>query len=577
MNSHVRNECDNHTGGEKKKAQNKNDRKKNEKTLTSFFEKMREARLWWRARSTRERMTLLLGTALLLFVLNLTVLHRAQLGPDKTAATGVQGGESEEEEEKDDAKSCPAPRDGPTVRPLVPLRAQAKIALLVLCYNRPKYLQKTMEGVLALAPRDNFPVILSQDGDEPGMADFIRTNYVNKGLAVHVQRKKRKKHTGQFKSYHHIADHYRFALGQVFDVLKFDTAVVLEDDMLIAPDFFDYFAALAPMLHADETLLCVSAWNDNGMKDVVDPKTAATQLRRTSVFPGLGWMLTRAVWEQELREKWPKGFWDDWLREPAQSRGRDCIFPTVSRTKTIGEIGSSAGQFFSKYLARIVLNSEKVDWEREPLSYLQRDGYARALRWQVAAARVVGVADLKKEFRETTSDVKVFFSTAKQYKKIADTLHLMNDLKSGIPRSSFEGIVSVETPKKAVLFVVPQVKEETKKVEVAGDSEGKKEEEKEPSNGGDEEETTITTTTKSKRRTRSTRKSKTKTTSSSPATTTTTTTSATTSTTRTFLRRTPKKKSSTTTATTTKAPFEEEEEEEVEEEANVMPQLKREI
>ena len=31
-----------------------------------------------------------------------------------------------------------------------------------------------------------------------------------------------------------------------------------------APDFFEYFSAMAPFLDRDETLMAVSAWNDNG-------------------------------------------------------------------------------------------------------------------------------------------------------------------------------------------------------------------------------------------------------------------------------------------------------------------------
>lgn len=31
-----------------------------------------------------------------------------------------------------------------------------------------------------------------------------------------------------------------------------------------APDFFEYFSATAPLLDSDETLMAVSAWNDNG-------------------------------------------------------------------------------------------------------------------------------------------------------------------------------------------------------------------------------------------------------------------------------------------------------------------------
>ena len=34
--------------------------------------------------------------------------------------------------------------------------------------------------------------------------------------------------------------------------------------MELAPDFFEYFQALAPILDSDESLLAISSWNDNG-------------------------------------------------------------------------------------------------------------------------------------------------------------------------------------------------------------------------------------------------------------------------------------------------------------------------
>ena len=34
--------------------------------------------------------------------------------------------------------------------------------------------------------------------------------------------------------------------------------------MELAPDFFTYFEALAPLLDEDERLFCISSWNDHG-------------------------------------------------------------------------------------------------------------------------------------------------------------------------------------------------------------------------------------------------------------------------------------------------------------------------
>jgi alpha-1,3-mannosyl-glycoprotein beta-1,2-N-acetylglucosaminyltransferase len=59
-------------------------------------------------------------------------------------------------------------------------------------------------------------------------------------------------------------------------------------------------------------------------------------LYRSDFFPGLGWMINRKLWN-EIHEQWPLGFWDDWLREPKIRRGRQCIYPEISRTYTFGE------------------------------------------------------------------------------------------------------------------------------------------------------------------------------------------------------------------------------------------------
>ena len=73
-------------------------------------------------------------------------------------------------------------------------------------------------------------------------------------------------HSGQGRTYHAIARHYGWALAQLFDEKHHKKVIMLEDDMEIAPDFFDYFAAAGGLLYEDPTLLCVSAWNDNGQK-----------------------------------------------------------------------------------------------------------------------------------------------------------------------------------------------------------------------------------------------------------------------------------------------------------------------
>lgn len=130
----------------------------------------------------------------------------------------------------------------------------------------------------------------------------------------------------------------------------------------MAPDFLSYFAAAAPLLDTDTSLLCVSAWNDHGQASRALNRTA---LYRTDVMPGLGWMLNAAV-AKELLPGWVDatryGGWDEYLRAPCVRRGRQCVFPEVARTHTFGAVGNSGGLFYKEHLSNMVLNEAAVDW-----------------------------------------------------------------------------------------------------------------------------------------------------------------------------------------------------------------------
>ncbi|XP_010725407.1 alpha-1,3-mannosyl-glycoprotein 2-beta-N-acetylglucosaminyltransferase, partial [Meleagris gallopavo] len=162
----------------------------------------------------------------------------------------------------------------------------------------------------------------------------------------------------KFVGYYRISRHYRWALGHVFRELRYPAAIVVEDDLEVAPDFYEYFQAVYPLLLADGSLWCASAWHDNGKEQLVDAERPEL-LYRTDFFPGLGWLLTARLWD-ELEPKWPPAFWDDWMRQPEQRRGRACVRPEVSRTVTFGRKGVSHGQFFEQHLRHMALNRRFV-------------------------------------------------------------------------------------------------------------------------------------------------------------------------------------------------------------------------
>lgn len=168
-----------------------------------------------------------------------------------------------------------------------------------------------------------------------------------------------------------------------FKCHKAPRLIFLEEDLEVAPDFFQLFAATAPLLERDKSLLCVSAWNDHGQHGRANNLTA---LYRTDIMPGLGWMLTAST-GFELLTNWPVMYWDDWLRKPEIRKGRQCIFPEVPRTHTFGEVGTSGGQFYNEHLRDMMVSDQRVNWTLQDLSYLEEKNYALLMSHWLAAAK----------------------------------------------------------------------------------------------------------------------------------------------------------------------------------------------
>ncbi|RWS25063.1 alpha-1:3-mannosyl-glycoprotein 2-beta-N-acetylglucosaminyltransferase-like protein [Leptotrombidium deliense] len=323
----------------------------------------------------------------------------------------------------------------------ITINKEDSICVLLLACNRIT-VKRNLDQLLKYRPDEkSFPLIVSQDCNHRATTNAIMS-YGNQLTLIRqpdmsdiplVGREKK------FKGYYKISRHYGWALNQTFHKFNCDTAIIVEDDLDIAPDFFEYFRGLYPILKSDPTLWCVSAWNDNGKEALVanDP----TLLHRTDFFPGLGWMLTKDIW-LELQTKWPKAFWDDWIRQPAQRKERACIRPEISRTKTFGKIGVSNGLFYEKHLKFIKLNDEFVPFSKRNLTHLLKDNYDVAFLKSVYGSPPVSLQQLLSGSISTNGSVRLTYKTKDSFKKIAKSLGLMEDFKSGVPRIGYRGVVS---------------------------------------------------------------------------------------------------------------------------------------
>ncbi|CDP14492.1 unnamed protein product [Coffea canephora] len=333
-------------------------------------------------------------------------------------------------------------------------------AVVVMACNRADYLERTIKSILKYqkSVASKFPLFISQDGSDPNVKNralsYDQLTYMQHldYEPVHPDR------PGELIAYYKIARHYKWALDQLFYKHNFSRVIILEDDMEIAPDFFAYFEAGAMLLDSDKSIMAISSWNDNGQKQFVQDPYA---LYRSDFFPGLGWMLSISTWD-ELSAKVQSfehfldqtfTYWDDWLRQKENHKGRQFVRPEVCRTYNFGEHGSSLGQFFKQYLKPIKLNDVQVDWKSMDLSYLMEDKYVKHFAELVKNAKPVYGADAVLKAYNIDGDVRIQYRDQMDFEFIARQFGIFEEWKDGIPRASYKGVVvfRYQTPRRVFL------------------------------------------------------------------------------------------------------------------------------
>nr|CAD7257495.1 unnamed protein product [Timema shepardi] len=266
------------------------------------------------------------------------------------------------------------------------------IAVLVFACNRVT-VSRCLDQLIKNRPSQaQFPIIVSQDCAHKPTAEVIASygeqlfHIEQPDLSEIVIPPKEKK----FKGYYKISRHYGWALNQTLFKYNFDTVIIVEDDLDLSTDFFEYFLGTYPLLQKDPTLC----------------------------------------------------YWDDWIRQPEQRRNRACIRPELSRTRTFGKIGVSNGHFFEKHLKYIKLNEKFVPFTKLNLSYLLKDNYDVQFVKRVYESPVITYQELKSGPIVHEGPVRIPYHTNDIYKRTSKMLGLMEDFRSGVPRTGYRGVVS---------------------------------------------------------------------------------------------------------------------------------------
>ena len=334
-------------------------------------------------------------------------------------------------------------------------------AIVIVTYNRPDYLERTLRQLLATSGVQNFSLFVSQDGGDPPLNALLDTFRNANAVNITLLNAPRHAVLPNQGGTAYLAQHYKWMLDTVLLQRNHSHAVLLEDDLLIAPDFLTLMRDTAPLLNDDPTVWCVSSWHDNGLNGLVaDPH----RLFRTDYFPGLGWMLTRKIWT-ELSPIFPPDQWDHFMRLDATHKGRSCIVPEISRNRNIGEAGTNMqNHFFQRYLQPVATQQEPVQSFLHSVEQLRQPHYderlaahlnrGTSLGWIDEPAVLQRLTELKKaptvlaatssdgriSVNEFDSDAAVFvvFYRRNQFDRISNMYGIL-----AVPRSTHRGILTV--------------------------------------------------------------------------------------------------------------------------------------
>lgn len=157
--------------------------------------------------------------------------------------------------------------------------------------------------------------------------------------------------------------------------------------------------------------------------------------------------MSKELWD-ELGPKWPRAFWDDWIRNPEQRKDRVCIRPELPRTRTFGKVGVSkwvdkltrqtctrwrnffhSGLFFEKHLKYIKLSENFVPFSEKDLTYLLKENYDATFMKDVYQTPVVTFEELRRGMVSSKGPVRIQYNNRNQFKAAAKSLGIMDDFK----------------------------------------------------------------------------------------------------------------------------------------------------
>ncbi|CAL4065197.1 unnamed protein product, partial [Meganyctiphanes norvegica] len=267
-----------------------------------------------------------------------------------------------------------------------PVTWREDILIIILAGSRPRYLYRLLRQVLLQPGVSRDLVLVSLDG---GYEEALRlVNVLALNYAIHET-----EGVGGLSPAPRISRHLRFALFRsIRQFPKMKKFIVLEEDLLIAPDFYSYMQQTSEVLDQDPTVYGVSGFRHHSYTHTAyDPM----RLARAHSFPAYGWMVGRSFLYETL-VLWPPvevlTDWDYWMGSGFVRRGREIILPEIPRTVHAGV----SGQHFNGLLAKRRFSNKpasKDPEQRVNITSVLKENYERDLHLLIKLATPLNIID----------------------------------------------------------------------------------------------------------------------------------------------------------------------------------------
>ncbi|XP_018023034.1 protein O-linked-mannose beta-1,2-N-acetylglucosaminyltransferase 1-like [Hyalella azteca] len=203
------------------------------------------------------------------------------------------------------------------------------------------------------------------------------------------------RHEGEAGTSTPLNAHFKFSLFTAFSTFSnASKVIILEDDLIVSPDFISYFHQTAWLLDADATLYVVNSFSLNSFPTVA---VDVTRVRRSQMFPQFGWMVTRD-YAQEILHFWvdnSDASWDwDWrLHAESVRRGRHALVPEVSRSFHSGSSGAHINGWSQALIFSNMIYNHDPEAKLQNLHLLLADVYADYIASELRRSKVISMED----------------------------------------------------------------------------------------------------------------------------------------------------------------------------------------